>query len=425
VESVSEPCWQPDGSLTFISDRSGWWNLYRWSPATGATTPLVVLEAEIGIPQWALGTSRYAVLADGRIVFARVRQGIDGLAVRLPDGTVHDLDVPVSHVETVRRLGDCSVIVIAGSMTAEPALLRIDLEDETAVDTLRPARDLTTLRGFISIPEPVEFPSEEGRTAHGFFYAPVNPECAGREGELPPLLVVCHGGPTGAAHAALQLGMQYWTSRGFAVVEVNYGGSVGYGRRYRELLRGRWGEVDVADCITAARWLAQQGRCDPRRMCIRGGSAGGFTTLLALAREDTPFAAGAVRYAVTNLEALAGEGHKFESRDLENLVGPYSSELFRSRSPLAHVNELARPLIVLQGLADPIVPPSQSEMIVAALRAKHVPVAYLTFEGEQHGFRHSENIRRALEAELSFYAQVLGFELPPEEEIEPVAVENV
>jgi dipeptidyl aminopeptidase/acylaminoacyl peptidase len=209
------------------------------------------------------------------------------------------------------------------------------------------------------------------------------------------------------------------------VVEVNYGGSVGYGRRYRELLRRRWGEVDVADCVAAARWLAERGACDPARMCIRGGSAGGFTTLLALARKDTPFAAGASRYGVSDLYALHREGHKFESRDLENLVGPYSPDLFRSRSPIARVDEIARPLIVLQGLEDPIVPPSQSEAIVEALRAKGLPVTYIAFEGEHHGFRRAENIRRSLDAELSFYAQVLGFELPPEEEIEPVAVENL
>ncbi len=425
-ESVSEPCWQADGSLSFISDRTGWWNLYRW---TGTVTALVELEAEIGEPQWTLGGSRYAELPDGRIVFARVRGGFDGLAVRLTDGTVRDLDVPISLVEMLRGFGDASVLAIAGSATAESALLQIDLDDDGAaverVQALRPPRDLSRLLAYISTPEPIEFPSEEGRTAHALFYSPLNPEYAGPADELPPLLLLAHGGPMGAARPALQLGIQYWTTRGIAVVEVNYGGSVGYGRRYRTVLHGRWGEVDVADCIAAARWLAQQGRCDPDRMCIRGGSAGGFTTLLALARADTPFAAGGDRYGVSDLEALAEIGHKFESRDLENLVGPYLPELFRSRSPIHHVDELARPLIVLQGLDDPIVPPSQSEAIVEALRAKGLPVAYLAFEGEQHGFRRAENIRRALDAELSFYAQVLGFELPAGEGIEPVAVENL
>jgi dipeptidyl aminopeptidase/acylaminoacyl peptidase len=225
----------------------------------------------------------------------------------------------------------------------------------------------------------------------------------------------------------LQVGIQYWTSRGFAVVDVNYGGSFGYGRRYRELLRGAWGQVDVADCIAAARWLAEQGRCDPDRLCIRGGSAGGYTTLAALAREHTPFAVGADRFGVADLEALAKDTHKFESHYLDSLVGPYpqTRELYRERSPIHHVDKFSRPLIVLQGLEDEVVPPSQSEMIVDALRAKGVPVAYLGFEGEQHGFRRAENIRRSLDAELSFYAQVLGFDLPAGEAIEPVAVENL
>jgi dipeptidyl aminopeptidase/acylaminoacyl peptidase len=432
-ESVSEPNWQADGSLTFISDRSGWWNLYRWTPDDRAISPLVELEAEIGVPQWTLGGSRYAYHADGRIVFARVRGGFDGLAVRLGDGAVHDLDVAVSDVAMVRALGDASVVAVAGSTTAEDQVLRIDLGAGGAVarvQPLRPPRDLAELgvtREWISEPEPVEFASEEGRTAHAFFYAPVNPEYAAPEDERPPLLVVSHGGPTGAAHPVLQLAVQYWTSRGFAVVEVNYGGSVGYGRRYRRLLRERWGEVDVEDCVAAARSLAQQGRCDPGRMCIRGGSAGGYTTLLALALEDTPFAAGASRYGISDLEALAREGHKFESHDLENLVGPYPArrEIYRARSPIHQIERFSRPLIVLQGLEDPIVPPNQSEAIVDALREKGVPVAYIAFEGESHGFRRAQTIRRSLDSELSFYAQVLGFDLPADEGIEPVAVENL
>jgi dipeptidyl aminopeptidase/acylaminoacyl peptidase len=432
-ESVSEPAWQPDGSLTFLSDRNGWWNLYRWSPEDREVEPLVETEAEIGTPPWTLGNARYALLPDERVVFARLRDGIDRLSVRLRDGAVHDLDLAVTDVEMVRTLGTASVITVAGSATAELSVQRIDLDEGAGVrgvEVLRPARDLADLGvepSYISVPDPVEFPSEDGRTAHALFYPPVNPDCAGPEDELPPLLVFVHGGPTGAAHPVLQLGIQYWTSRGLAVVDVNYGGSFGYGRAYRKLLHGRWGEVDVADCIAAARWLAERGRCDPQRMCIRGGSAGGFTTLAALAREDTPFAAGGNRFGVADLEALLRDTHKFESHDLENLVGPYPQERerYRQRSPIHHVDAFSRPLIVLQGLEDAIVPPSQSEMIVDALRAKGVPVAYLAFEGEQHGFRQAENIRRSLDAELSFYAQVLGFELPAEEEIAPVAVENL
>jgi dipeptidyl aminopeptidase/acylaminoacyl peptidase len=225
----------------------------------------------------------------------------------------------------------------------------------------------------------------------------------------------------------LNLALQYWTSRGFAVVDVNYGGSCGYGRPYRKLLDGQWGVIDVEDCLAAARWLAETGRADPDRLCIRGGSAGGFTTLAALVREDTPFAAGADHFGVSDLAALAEETHKFESRYLDGLVGPYpeAAEVYRERSPLTHVEKFSRPLIVLQGSEDAVVPPAQSEMIVDALRARGVPVAYLLFEGEQHGFRRAENIRRAVDAELSFYAQVFGFDLPAEERIEPVPIDNL
>ncbi|HWN36519.1 MAG TPA: prolyl oligopeptidase family serine peptidase, partial [Pseudonocardia sp.] len=286
---------------------------------------------------------------------------------------------------------------------------------------------------YLSVPEHVSFPSPAAapggpaRTAHALLYPPTNPAYRAPAGELPPLLVVIHGGPTASAQPVLQLGVQYWTSRGFAVVDVNYGGSTGYGRAYREELLGNWGLVDVADCIAAASWLARQRRADPARLCIRGGSAGGYTTLAALARPDTPFAAGADHYGVSDLEALAAETHKFESRYLDRLVGPYpqAREVYRERSPITHVDRLTRPLIVLQGSEDAVVPPSQSEVIVEALLAKGVPVAYLLFDGEQHGFRRAENIRRAMDAELSFYGQVLGFELPPDEGIEPVTIENL
>jgi dipeptidyl aminopeptidase/acylaminoacyl peptidase len=281
------------------------------------------------------------------------------------------------------------------------------------------------------VPEPLTFASVDadgaGRTAHALFYPPTNPERTGPEGELPPLLVVIHGGPTAAASPVLSPGVQFWTSRGFAVVDVDYGGSTGYGRAYRDELLGQWGVIDVADCLAAAAWLAKQGRVDPARLCIRGGSAGGYTTLAALAREDTPFAAGASHYGVADLEALAADTHKFESRYLDRLVGPYpeARDVYVARSPIHHVDRLRRPLLVLQGSEDEIVPPAQSELIVAALRERGVPVGYLLFEGEQHGFRRAENIRRALEAELSFYGRVLGFELPAGEGIEPVEVENL
>jgi dipeptidyl aminopeptidase/acylaminoacyl peptidase len=432
-ESVSEPKWQADGSLTFISDRTGWWNLYRWSPADGTVAPVIELDAEIGAPAWVFGLARYAVLADGRIVFARSKDGFDGLAVRLADGTVADLDVPFTLVYSVVAAGEGSVALVAATPKTEPAVVLLTLGEGAAVSacaTLRAARDLAALGvgdGYVSVPEPVQFPSEGGRTAYGLFYPPTNPRCAAAPGERPPLLVVIHGGPTAAARPSLSLGVQYWTSRGFAVIDVNYGGSTGYGRAYRSELDGAWGVIDVADCLAAARSLAAEGRVDAARLCIRGGSAGGYTTLAALGREDTPFAAGADLFGVADLEALARDTHKFESRYLDTLVAPYPEqrEVYLERSPIHHLDAFSRPLIVLQGLEDEIVPPNQSEAIVHALREKGVPVAYLPFAGEQHGFRRAENIRRALDAELSFYSQVFGFALPAAEGIEPVPVENL
>ncbi|MGZ8749985.1 MAG: prolyl oligopeptidase family serine peptidase [Pseudonocardia sp.] len=441
-ESVTEPQWRPDGSLWFLSDRTDWWNLYRWQPGRDIEA-VVRTEADIGVPAWAFGTSRYAVLDDGRVVVARWRDGFDGLAVRGRDGTLTDLDLPFTAVGAVVAAGPGAVVVVAGSPTAEPGVHRVDLSGPepsgtdpsgTAprVETLRAPRDLGLAADEISVPEAVRFPSVDGagepRTARGLFYPPVNPRFRSSEGERSPLLVVIHGGPTSKAVPVLDAGVQYWTSRGFAVVDVDYGGSSGYGRPYRELLRGQWGVVDVTDCLSAARSLADRGRVDLGRLCIRGRSAGGYTTLAALARADTPFAAGGDHFGVADLEALARDTHKFESHYLDGLLGPYPAErgVYVERSPITHVERFTRPLIVLQGTEDAIVPPAQSEAIVAALRGKGVPVAYLLFEGEQHGFRRAENVRRALDAELSFYAQVLGFPLGEGgENIEPVEVENL
>ena len=433
-ESVGEPVWHRDGTLTFLSDRTGWWNLYRWTASHGAE-PLVVLDAEIGVPGWQLGGSRSAVLENatehadrGQIVFARSSEGFDALAVAGTDGTITVLDTGFTVVRSVRADGADAVVCVAGGPTAEPGVHRVTVDG--TVTTLRAPRDLGLDPTTISVPEPMTFTSVDAhggpRDAHALYYPPSAAHSA-PEGELPPLLVVIHGGPTGAAAPVLAVGLQYWCSRGFGVVDVNYGGSTGYGRAYREQLQGAWGIVDVADCLAAARALADAGRVDPARMAIRGGSAGGFTTLAALARADTPFAAGADHFGVADLEALARDTHKFESRYLDGLVGPYPADrdVYVERSPLSHVEDFATPLIVLQGDEDAIVPPNQSQMIVDALRTRGVPVAYLLFVGEQHGFRQAANIRRALDAELAFYARLFGFALPAEEGIEPVAVENL
>jgi len=436
-ESVVQPRWAADGTLWFASDRTGWWNLYRWTPpppgawpGEGDVEPRVQSEAEMAVPQWVFGQSRYAFLGDGRVVFAYQRDGLDHLAVLGADGVPADLDVPYRAVASVQAQGD-RVVFVGASATAEPAVVSLRLAGEGAALAgepviLRPPRDLGVEPKWFSVPEPISFPTSGGRTAHALFYPPTNPDAIPPPGEAPPLLVLIHGGPTAAARPMLSLGTQYWTSRGFAVVDVNYGGSTGYGRAYREQLRGQWGVVDLDDCEAAARWLGEQGRVDPAQLCIRGGSAGGYTTLAALAFRDT-FAAGASHYGVADLEALATETHKFESRYLDGLVGPYPErrDVYVARSPIHHVDGFDRPLIVLQGLEDEVVPPNQAEMIVDALRAKRVPVAYVTFPGEQHGFRQAANIRRALDAELSFYAQVFGFALPEDEGIEPVEVENL
>jgi dipeptidyl aminopeptidase/acylaminoacyl peptidase len=320
--------------------------------------------------------------------------------------------------------------VIGSTPTEEASVVRLELGAGAAIaetEVVRPPRSLAQLgveRELISIPEPIDFPSAGGRTSHALLYRPTNPGFAGPDGELPPLYVAVHGGPTSADRPALNIEAQYWTSRGFMAVDVNYGGSTGYGRAYRDLLRGAWGIVDVEDCIAAARWLAERGLVDPDRICIAGGSAGGFTTLASLARDETPFAAGADYFGVADLEVLATDTHKFESRYLDRLIGPYPErrDLYRERSPIEHVEKFSRPLIVLQGLDDPIVLPNQATMIVEALERKRVPVSYVAFEGEQHGFRQEANVRRALDSELSFYSQVLGFELPAEEGIEPVEI---
>lgn len=424
-ESVAEPRWQADGSLWFVNDRTDWWNLYRCAPGVDIE-PVVRIDAEIGVPAWTFGSARYAARPDGTVVFARRSRGYDGLALRSADGAVTAVDTPFSLFGALRAAPDGTVVVLAGAPAREIGVHRIDPATAT-VEALRPPRDMRADPGYLSAPEHITFPSDCGRTAHALFYPPANPDRTGPDGALPPLLVQIHGGPTSAAVPVLSTAVQYWTSRGFAVVDVNYGGSTGYGRAYREELLGNWGVVDVADCLAAARWLAARGRVDAGRMAIRGGSAGGFTTLAALARDDTPFAAGADHFGVADLAALAADTHKFESRYLDRLVGPYPQDrdVYVERSPIHHVERFSKPLIVLQGREDPIVPPDQSEKIVDALREREVPVAYLLFDGEQHGFRRSENIRRALDAELSFYAQVLGFNLPAGEGIEPVVVENL
>ncbi|WP_235928451.1 alpha/beta hydrolase family protein [Goekera deserti] len=423
AESVVQPTWDDEGTLWFFADRTDVWALYRWRP--GGDVELVLdAGTDIAGPQWVFGQSRLALLPDGRVVVpCRAGDG-ERLTVREPDGTLHDLDLPYAVFGSLTAAGTAVVCVAAGP-TSEPVVLRVEV-GTGAAEVLRPARDLGLDPAWLSRPEHVTFPTEPDDSgvgeAHALVYPPTNPGVRAVDGHLPPLLVLVHGGPTSGVQATLRTAVQYWTSRGFTVADVDYRGSTGYGRRYRDALQGRWGLADVADVVACARWLAEQGRVDPARCAVRGGSAGGFTVLAALTSRPGVFAAGASLYGVADLTALAEDTHKFESRYLDGLVAPWPEgrDVYTERSPITHIAALDTPLAVFQGEEDRVVPPAQAELVVAALRANGVPHAYLLFPGEQHGFRRAENIRAALDGELSFYAQVFGFDLPAAEGIEPI-----
>ncbi len=419
-ESISQPRWSPDGRLHWVSDRSGWWNLFR----EGDPEPLAAMEAEFSGPDWVFGQSTYTFLPDGRLVATWTEDGLARLGL-VGDGAVHPIDTPFTVISSVHALGDHEVVAIAASGRAPAAVVAIDVRLDTGAGpgagahrVIRSSTAAETPDGAVSEARPISFAG-----AHAFFYPPRLAGYEGPPGERPPLVVRSHGGPTSAASPALNLEIQFWTSRGFAVVDVNYGGSTGYGREYRRRLDGQWGIVDLDDCVNAARHLAAQGEVDPDRMVVRGGSAGGYTTLCALTFRDT-FAAGASYYGVSDLATLATDTHKFESRYLDRLIGRYPEDeaVYRARSPIHHADCITAPLILLQGLEDMVVPPSQAEVLVDALRRNGTPFAYLTFEGEQHGFRQADAIKRAIEAELWFYGQVLGF--TPADAIEPVPMEN-
>lgn len=434
-KSIFQPEWSLGGALYFVSDRSGWWNLYRIAP-DGTDEPVCEREAEFGMPQWGLGMSCYAFAsaengaenhveksAAERIVCAYIESGISRLAL-IDTQTKNFTPVNATYTD-VRyvRASKRNAVMRAASPTEPAAIVSFDLNSGTFA-VLRRSSSLQIDEGYLSEPRAVEFPTEEGLTAHGFFYPPKNRDYRAPEGQQPPLLVESHGGPTSAATTAMSLGIQYWTSRGIAVLDVNYGGSSGFGRSYRERLKGKWGIVDVDDCANGARYLVKQGEVDENRLMITGGSAGGYTTLCALTFRQT-FNAGASHYGVSDAEALARETHKFESRYLEGFMGPYpeSRETYYQRSPINFTDRLSCPVIFFQGLEDKVVPPNQAQMMVDALRAKGIPVAYLPFEGEQHGFRQAKNIKRALDGELYFYSRVLGFEIA--ETLEPVRIENL
>ncbi|HME98305.1 MAG TPA: S9 family peptidase [Terriglobia bacterium] len=421
-ESIFQPEWASDGSLYFISDRTGWWNLY--AERSGAIVPIYEVNAEIGVPQWLFGYTRYVLLSEGRLACIVNENGFEHVVLIDPQSLEpRRLPLPYSVFGSIASDGAHTLFFAAASPSRAAEVATLDLRtDELRV--MKRSLDLIIEEGYISKPEPIEFPTANGQTAFALFYPPQNKDFTEPAGQLPPLIVISHGGPTSATTAALRLSTQYWTSRGFAIVDVNYGGSTGYGRTYRERLKGNWGVVDVEDCINAARYLENRGDADGRRMAIRGGSAGGYTTLCALVFHNV-FAAGASYYGVADLETLVHDTHKFESRYEESLVGPYpeTAPLFRQRSPVNFADRLSCPVILLQGLEDKVVPPSQAEVMIAALRAKRLPFAYVAFPTEGHGFREAANIRRSIEAELFFYSRIFGF--TPADQIEPVEIENL
>ena len=436
-QSTGHPVWSPDGTLYFVSDRNGWWNICMYDAESVKT--VYRADAEFGAPHWTFGQSNFVFRSASELICTALDKGENKLlSIKLSDGlnsaTVDAIGVPpaISTVEQFDlgfsvisnlQLADNQLFFLGASPTECKAIVSLDLSQRTT-QLLKKATDLKIDEGFISTPEVIEFPTGDNATAHGFFYAPVNRDFEAAATELPPLLVFIHGGPTGATNNAFNLSVQYWTSRGIAVLDVNYRGSSGYGRVYRNSLYKNWGVVDTEDCISGANYLALRGDVDVEKLAIRGGSAGGYTTLAALTFSDV-FKAGASYYGVSDLEALARDTHKFESRYLDRIVGPYPQQrqLYRERSPINHTDRLTCPVIFFQGLEDEVVPPNQTEMMVDALRDKGLPVAYVPFEGEQHGFRIAANIKRALDAEYYFYSKIFEFELA--EDVQTVIIENL
>jgi dipeptidyl aminopeptidase/acylaminoacyl peptidase len=420
-ESIFQPEWSPDGILYFISDRTNWWNLYR--SKNGGIEAVYPMEAEFGLPQWVFGMSTYAFESPKQIICTYTQRGVSHLA-RLDTETLEleEIETKYTYVSSVKAAPG-QVLFVAGSPTQKMAVVLRDLVDGSE-EVLRKSSESVIDPAFTSIPQEIEIPTTGGRNAYAFFYPPQNEDFTAPEGEKPLLLVMSHGGPTGATIPVYDAEIQYYTSRGIAVIDVNYGGSTGYGREYRQRLNGEWGVVDVDDCANGALYLVERGDVDGNRLMITGGSAGGYTTLCALTFRDV-FKAGASHFGIGDLETFAGDTHKFESRYLDNLVGPYPEErdLYRERSAINYLDQLDCPMILFQGSEDKIVPPNQSQQMYRAVKAKGLPVAYLEFEGEQHGFRKAENIKRALDGELYFYAKVFGFELA--DPIEPVQIDNL
>lgn len=420
-ESIFQPDWSPDGTLYFVSDKTNWWNLYRYRD--GQIEALHPMEAEFGTPLWVFGMRMYGFVSATQLLCVYEQKGDARLALlETASGAFTPLDLPYTQFGGV-LIGDGVAYFVAGAPTSQAELVQLDLATR-ATTVLKRSSTLTVDPAYLSSAEAIEYPTEHGLTAHAFFYRPRNTDFVAPQGERPPAIVMIHGGPTAATSSVLNLGIQYWTSRGFAMLDVNYGGSSGYGREYRNRLNGEWGVVDLDDCVNGVKYLAERDDIDGKRLIITGGSAGGYTTLAALTFRDV-FQAGSSLFGISDLEVFAGDTHKFESRYMDRLIGPFPErkDLYYQRSPINFLDHITAPVILFQGADDKVVPPNQAELIVDALREKKLPVAYLLFEGEGHGFRKAENIKRTLEASLYFYARVFGF--TPADAVEPVQIDNL
>ncbi len=408
-ESVIQPIWCPDGELHFVSDRSGWWNIYSFrDQVLNAITPV---NADFGFPQWQCGNSSFAFVDRHQLYAIYTKDGREKLCLIEPEkGLIHSLDVPFCSYHNALFHYNNTLIFIASSETSPLAVIQWDIKTGKTRQLSNPVRPLLT-KDNISVAEAIKFPTTNDKTAHAFYYQPVNSQNKGPEDEKPPLIVMSHGGPTAAASAEFQSSIQFWTNRGFAVVDVNYGGSTGFGRKYRERLRNNWGIVDVDDCVNAATYLVNRGNVDEKRLAIRGGSAGGYTTYCALTNYSL-FSAGVSRYGVADLSCLVKDSHKFEVRYLDSMIGPWpdAAEVYASRSPINKTDRFNCPVLILQGDEDAVVPPEQSITMAEALDKKHIPHALIMLKGEQHGFRKRENIRLALETELTFYGMIFNIQ---------------
>jgi dipeptidyl aminopeptidase/acylaminoacyl peptidase len=424
-ESIMQPQWSPEGMLYYISDRNGWWNIYRWDGSN--VKPLFQMEAEFAAPQWLFGLSSYAIVSPGQIFCTYFKDGLWHLSsIDTVKGEMKEIETPYTAIQNLKTIPN-AVVFTGGSPHRSTEIVKLDTATYQYEVLYRPSK-ISVDEDYISVPEQIEYQTGENLTSYGNFYAPKNRDYVAPNKEKPPLLVITHGGPTSAADTSLNLNIQYWTSRGFAVFDVNYGGSTGYGRAYRERLKEKWGIIDVDDVINGALYLVQQNRVDGEKLSIRGGSAGGYTTLACLAFRSGVFKAGASYYGVSELGVLTALTHKFESRYLDGLIGPYKPPLkpgdpYYDRSPIYFTDQINAPLILFQGDEDKIVPPEQSRMMVESLAKKGLPHAYIEFKGEGHGFRKAENVIRSLEAELYFYSKIFGFE--PADNIQQVSIINL